>query len=96
MAFTDPVQLILIGVVVLVIFLWGPKKIPELAKSLARARKEFDNASKETPSPTTQGSEAKGNGEALVDAARQLGISPEGKTPDQIADEIVKRVKTFS
>ncbi len=96
MAFTDPVQLILIAVVVLVVFLWGPKKIPELARSIARAKKEFDSASKEMPSPTIQGSEAKTSGESLLDAARQLGISTEGKTPEQIAADIVKRVKTFS
>lgn len=43
----DPVALASIGVILLVFFLWGPQKIPELAKMLAQARREFDNASKE-------------------------------------------------
>jgi Sec-independent protein translocase protein TatA len=43
----DPVALASIGVILLVFFLWGPQKIPELARMLAQARKEFDNATKE-------------------------------------------------
>ena len=41
MAFGDPVQWIIIGVIVVVIFLWGPQKIPDLAKAVGRARREF-------------------------------------------------------
>jgi Sec-independent protein translocase protein TatA len=43
----DPVALASIGIILLVFFLWGPQKIPELARMLAQARKEFDNATKE-------------------------------------------------
>jgi sec-independent protein translocase protein TatA len=43
----DPVALASIGVILLVFFLWGPQKIPELARMLAQARREFDNATKE-------------------------------------------------
>jgi Sec-independent protein translocase protein TatA len=43
----DPLELATIGAIIIVFFLWGPQKIPELARVLGRARKEFDNASKE-------------------------------------------------
>src|SRR5712691_5291286 len=43
----DPLELIVIGVVLVVIFLWGPQKIPEIARAIGRARKEFEQASKE-------------------------------------------------
>ena len=33
--------------VVLVIFLWGPQKLPELARSIGIAKKEFEKAGKE-------------------------------------------------
>ncbi|MGH9917489.1 MAG: twin-arginine translocase TatA/TatE family subunit [Nitrososphaerales archaeon] len=36
-----------IAAIILVFFLWGPQKIPELARMVAQARKEFDNASRE-------------------------------------------------
>jgi sec-independent protein translocase protein TatA len=98
MAF-DPLQLIIIGVVVIVVLLWGPKKIPELARSIGLARKEFQAGAKDaagtssTPSPTTQSSVPKDD---LIETARKLGISTEGKTRQQISDEIVKRVQAYS
>ena len=44
MAWDDPVVWILLGGVVILLF--GSNKIPELARSLAVARKEFDSAKK--------------------------------------------------
>ena len=38
---------LIIGVVAIVIILWGPAKIPEFAKALGRAKGEFSRASKE-------------------------------------------------
>ncbi len=43
----DPLELGSIALIILVFFLWGPQKIPELARMVAQARKEFDNATKE-------------------------------------------------
>ncbi len=97
MAFTDPIQWLVIGVIVVVIFLWGPQKIPELAKALGRARKEFDQATKEVNSAMTPVStptiEPVSGDQMLIDTARKLGLSTEGKTREQISEEIVKRVK---
>jgi sec-independent protein translocase protein TatA len=44
----SPIELIVIAIVVIVLVMWGPKKIPELARSLGRAKKEFDKGVKET------------------------------------------------
>jgi len=38
---------LVIGVVAIVIIMWGPAKIPEFAKALGRAKGEFNKASKE-------------------------------------------------
>ncbi len=93
----DPIQWIIIGVIVVVIFLWGPQKIPDIARALGRAKREFDDASKEvgtsvtgaaprmTPDMTAD--------QALVETARSLGISTEGKTRAQISQEIVQRAR---
>ena len=95
MAFGDPLQWIVIGVVVVAIFLWGPSKIPEIARSVGRARKEFTQGLNETPVSSTE-PEAKSPDQTLLDTARRLGIQTEGKTTQQLSDEIVKRVKAFS
>jgi len=100
MAFDDPLQWIIIGVIVIVIFLWGPQKIPELARGLGRAKGEFEKATKEfqneanmvASSPATP----KSADQVLLETARQLGVSTEGKTREQISAEIVARAKPQS
>jgi sec-independent protein translocase protein TatA len=98
MAFTDPIQWLVVGIIVVVIFLWGPQKIPELAKALGRARKEFDQATKEVNSamaPTsTPTREPMTGDQMLIETVKKLGISTEGKTREAISEEIVKRFKT--
>ncbi len=42
----DPIEWIIIGIIVVVIFLWGPTKIPALARALGRARREYDEGKK--------------------------------------------------
>jgi sec-independent protein translocase protein TatA len=97
MALTDPLQLIVIGIIVVVIFLWGPQKIPDIARALGRAKKEFDQASKEVgeavSTPQKPAAELTGD-QMLVETARKLGIATEGKTRDQISQEIVSKVKS--
>jgi len=100
MAFDDPLQWIVIGVIVIVIFLWGPQKIPELARGLGRAKGEFDKASKEFQASASIASSTpatpKSADQILLETARQLGIVTEGKTREQISAEIVAKAKDQS
>jgi sec-independent protein translocase protein TatA len=95
----DPTEIIIIAVILVVVFLWGPAKIPELARALGRAKKEFDDASKgvgETiamVSQPTQQAPSKTGDQILVETARQLGIITEGKTREQISQEILAKAK---
>ena len=95
MAWSDPIQLVIIGVIVVVIFLWGPQKIPELARALGRARKEFEQGSKELESAVTGGMQSpvapKSSDQVLIETARALGITTEGKTREQISQEIIDK-----
>jgi sec-independent protein translocase protein TatA len=120
----DPLELATIVGIILVLFLWGPQKIPELARMIGRARREFDNATREfqnaaktiqdgtnplfapltsPPSPPVpqpgvrsalpptpaSSPAAKTGDELLIEAARKLGISTQGKTRGQIQEEII-------
>jgi sec-independent protein translocase protein TatA len=95
MAIGDPFQILLILGVVAVILIWGPSKIPELAKSIGRARKEFDDASRGVMQPmsTLTAGPSTSTPDGLVDTAQRLGINTEGKTRQEISDEIVRNAK---
>ncbi len=100
------IEWIIVAAIIIVLLLWGPSKLPKLARSLGEAKKEFEKAMKEaesvreeireigrvgttsTPSiPTSQSSDK------LIEVAKALGIETEGKTRDQIAQEIIERTK---
>lgn len=82
---------LIIVAILLVIFLWGPQKLPELAKSIGLAKKEFDKAAKEISNPIATSPPSDSTADPLVVAARSLGISTEGKTKEQIAKEIAEK-----
>ena len=91
-------EMIAVVAVLAVILLWGPGKIPELAKSIGRARSEFEKAQKEfTTLPSTESSSAPATSatptqeDALIIAAKRLGISTEGKSRDTISKEIIAK-----
>ncbi len=87
MAWDDPVVWILI--VGMVVFLFGANKIPQIAKGLGEARREFENASKGIvgASPTVAIASPAAV-DPLIDAAHKEGIDTAGKTREQIASEI--------
>lgn len=83
---------LIVVAVILIVFLWGPQKLPELAKSIGLAKKEFDKAAKEITNPTTTSiPQDTAAADPLITAARSLGISTEGKTKEQIAKEIAEK-----
>ena len=78
--------------ILIVVLLWGPQKLPELARSVGLAKKEFDKAVKETSSSvTTSTTVAQPASDPLIVAAKNLGISTEGKTKEEIAREIADK-----
>jgi sec-independent protein translocase protein TatA len=101
---------IIIGVVAIVIIMWGPAKIPQFARALGQAKGEFNKASKEfntaalatenspTPvqqaaAPAPQSATIKTKDEMLLETAQKLGIPTEGKTRDELSEEISVKVK---
>jgi len=87
--------IVVVGIVA-VIILWGPKKLPELARSIGEAKKEFEKASKEVEEAARLPSKVQtgpSSDDLLIETAQMLGISTEGKTKEQIAKEIVAKGK---
>jgi sec-independent protein translocase protein TatA len=79
--------------IIVVLFVWGPQKLPEFAKSIGQARREIDNAYKEASNPTSPTPAPSSGTDRLIETAKRLGISTEGKTRVQISDEIVAKAR---
>ena len=96
---------IIIGVVAIVIIMWGPSKIPEFAKALGRAKGEFSKAQKDfsdaataaekAPTTPSQTAVIRSKDDVLLSTAKDLGISTEGKTREQLSDEIATKAKAL-
>jgi len=90
---------IVILVILVVLVIWGPDKIPKLARALGQAKKEFEKAQKEFTNPTPEPESAStaelktASDDYLIYTARSLGIETAGKTREQISKEIVERVR---
>lgn len=82
---------LIVVAILLVVFLWGPQKLPELARSIGLAKKEFEKAAKEVGSTTSNATPAEASTDPLIVAAKSLGITTEGKTKEQIAKEISEK-----
>lgn len=102
MLLDDPIQLIIVGAIVVVFFVMGPKKIPELARALGQARGEFTAGSAQKPGGltnlvttlTSPAATATSGNAQLIETAERLGIPTEGKTPAEIADAIVAKANS--
>lgn len=86
-------EIILILAILLLVF--GPSKLPEIAKELGKAVKEFRKASEGISEAMTTPATAEGGGnekKVIIELATKLGISTEGKTLDQISQEIATKI----
>ena len=88
----------------IVILLFGPDKIPQLAKSLGKATRDYQNAIrglndsgksalsevKDETVGTTAPDVIKSEEQQIIENAKELGIVTDGKTADQLIDEILR------
>lgn len=81
----------LIFILFIVLLLFGGRKLPELARSMGEAVREFNRASN-NPTSYVDEKTKKENEErqAIIDAAKKLGIEVEGRDINEIAQDIVK------
>jgi len=81
---------IIVIVLIVVIFLWGPQKLPELARSIGLAKREFEKSSKGIEDEIKKSSTTD---ERIIEIAKNLGIKTEGKTREQIIQEILEKTR---
>lgn len=73
----------------IILLLFGGRKLPDLAKGMGTAVKEFNDASREDEQykPRSEEDEKR---YAVINAAKKLGISTEGRSIQEISEEIAK------
>ncbi|MFQ5821763.1 MAG: twin-arginine translocase TatA/TatE family subunit [Candidatus Heimdallarchaeota archaeon] len=77
-------------IIAIALLLIGPKKLPDLARALGSAQKEYEDARKNV---MTKKTEEKKEEELLIEQAKKLGIKTEGKTIEQIAQEVLQKAE---
>ena len=82
----------LIIILFIILLLFGGKKLPELARSMGYAVREYTEAAKEPVKYVEDKTKEKDeeDREAILEAAKKLGIETEGRSLSEIAQDIVK------
>jgi len=87
MAFIGWPELILI--LAILVFLFGATRLRGLAKAVGESVQEFKKATSEAPKTKKQEEE-----EAIIEAAKKMGVETEGKSMEQIIGEMNKKAAT--
>ncbi len=92
----------IVVIVLAIIVLFGVNKIPELARSFGKATGEFKKGQKELENELynvnrsiNNVNPAQNNSAKIRDLANDLGISIDGKTDDQLFEEIREKKITI-
>jgi len=90
-------QEITLILVVVVVLIFGAGKIPQLAKSIGRARGEFEKGKFESEEEVRKAREDSKKTEAterekLENAAKALGLNVEGKSDEELREELKKAI----
>lgn len=80
-------------IALVIILIWGPSKLPSLARGLGEAIREFRKAASGVAEEETRRVEKKEEiDQKIIEMAKSLGISTEGKSREQLLDEISKKL----
>ncbi len=78
----------LILIIVILILIFGGTRIKDVAKGLGEAIREFKKSSESSTEKTSESKD-----EAIIEAAKKLGIDTEGKSTKEILEEMSKKVE---
>lgn len=95
-----PTELVLIVIALAILLIWGPSKIPGLARAIGQAIYEFRRSTKGLAEEEETTEEKKKQNkldtsdvQKVYELAKKLGIETEGKSVAQIVEEIEKRLQ---
>lgn len=94
MAFLGPWEIGLILVIIVILF--GGKKLPELARSIGDAVKQYRKATEGTlEEPTKEKKEeiTEEERKTILETAKKLGIDVEGRSIKEISEDILEKAK---
>jgi len=96
----EGVEWLFIALIIIMLVLWAPEKIPKIAEALGKARREFEKASRDFYGELEREAEEKSlrdeSDEKILEIARSLGVTTEGRTRDEIVREIIEKSTTRS
>ena len=88
-----PQEWLIILIALVIILIWGPSKLPSLARGMGEAIREFRKAASGVAEEEVRRVERREEiDQKIIEMARSLGISTEGKTKEQILDEINRKL----
>jgi sec-independent protein translocase protein TatA len=82
----------LVVILFIILLLFGGRKLPELARSMGSAVREYTEAAKQPVKYVEEKTKNKDeeDRDAILEAAKKLGIETEGRSISEIAQDIVK------
>ncbi|MCI4446412.1 MAG: twin-arginine translocase TatA/TatE family subunit [Pyrobaculum sp.] len=84
---------LVILIAIVIILIWGPSKLPSLARGMGEAIREFRKAASGAAEEETKKVEKKEEvDQKIIEMAKSLGIPTEGKSREQLLDEINKKL----
>ncbi len=82
----------IIAILAIALLLFGPKKLPELAKGVGKAIYEYRKASQGIFEEEEKHAK-KDEKQMLIEAAKKMGIETEGRDIKEIAREVLEKVE---
>lgn len=85
----------LILILIAALFLFGPNKLPELARSLGKAAGEFKKAQMETEFEIKRlDKPVNDKDKKILNLAKEMGLDASNKTTEQLIEEIRTMIKS--